>query len=159
MKRAVLMTVLTWISCTAVQAADCPQPDAADNLAAAQQFLQENKDREGIVTTGSGLQYKLLQPGKGKKTPRSRGTVVAHYDLYNIKGEKLESTRDQRAPFQFSVHTVIAGWQEALLDMTEGERRMLFVPPHLAYGCRGSAPNIGANELLIFDMELLHVLR
>lgn len=160
MKRALLaLGLIIWIPVSSAQTTDCAAPGAAQNLAAAQLFLQDNKNKDGIVTTESGLQYQVLQPSKGDKKPRSRGTVVAHYDLYNITGEKLESSRDRRAPLQFGIHTVIPGWQEVLVDMTEGERRMLFVPPHLAYGCKGSAPIIGANELLIFDMELLHVLR
>lgn len=158
MTRAVfVMALLVFTSFAAAE--DCTAPNAAANLKAAQAFLKENKKKDGIITTDSGLQYQVLETGDGEQKPRSWGTVVAHYDLYNINGEKLESSRDRRAPLQFGVHTVISGWQEVLVDMTAGERRMLFVPPELAYGCKGSPPNIGANELLVFDMELLHILR
>lgn len=146
-------------SLAAADASECNKAGAAESLQQARSFLAENRTRAGVVTTDSGLQYTLLQEGDGGQQPRSRGTVVAHYELFNLAGEKLESSRDRRAPLQFDVTGVIPGWQEALVSMTVGERRQLFVPPELAYGCKGSSPKIGPNQLLIFDVELLHIIR
>lgn len=151
--------VLTAGPAAAVHSENCDKPGAEENLRTAHEFLSENRQREGVVTTESGLQYEVLKQGEGSQTPRSRGTVAAHYELFNADGEKLESTRDRGAPLQFALHEVIPAWQEVVVDMTTGEKRKLYVPPELGYACTGSAPNIGPNELLVFEMELLHIIR
>lgn len=141
------------------QTENCAKPGAAENLAKAKTFLEENKSKEGVITTDSGLQYKVLKPGNGGDKPRARDTVVTNYELFNLEGKKIESTYDNKAPLQFAIRQVIPGWQEVLVDMTVGEQRTLYIPPHLAYKCKGSAPNIGPNELLIFNMELMVVVK
>jgi FKBP-type peptidyl-prolyl cis-trans isomerase len=137
----------------------CTLPGADRNLAKANAFLVDNKNKDGVITTESGLQYKIIKAGKGEKHPRSRDMVSAHYTLTNLAGEKLDSSHDRHMPLQFVVTSVIAGWQEALQLMTEGQHIQLFVPPNLAYRCKGSPPVIGPNELLIFDMELIAIVR
>jgi len=137
----------------------CDSPGARENLQRADLFLAENHNREGVIATESGLQYKVLKAGSGTKHPRGRDTVSTHYTLTNLNGDKLDSSHDRRMPLQFVVTEVIAGWQEALQLMTEGQQLQLFVPPHLGYRCKGSPPIIGPNELLIFDMELIAIVR
>jgi len=141
----------------AIAADSCKTPGAADNLAKAENFLAENKQKQGVITTDSGLQYEITRPGSGDKNPSRRDTVVTHYVLYNLAGGKLQSSYDRGMPIQFEVTRVIKGWTEALVGMKVGEKRTLYVSPELAYGCKGSPPIIGPNELLIFNMELTHI--
>lgn len=136
---------------------ECSAAGASDNLARAQAFLNENKTKAGVITTDSGLQYKVIKAGTGEARPRTRDWVSTHYTLTNLDGKKLDSSHDRHIPLQFKVTEVIAGWQEALQLMTAGQQIQLFVPPHLGYRCKGAPPNIGPNELLIFDMELLAI--
>ena len=137
----------------------CDAPGAAENLARAKAFLAENQQKEGVVVTESGLQYKIISAGKGDKNPRTRDMVSTHYTLTNLDGEKIDSSHDRHMPLQFVVTEVIAGWQEALQLMTEGQQIQLWVPPNLGYRCKGSPPRIGPNELLIFDVELMAIVR
>ena len=141
------------------QVAACESPGAKENLQRAEAFLDNNRTLEGVVTTDSGLQYKIVKTGNGSKNPRSRDMVSTHYTLTNLDGDKLDSSYDRSIPLQFVVTEVIPGWQEALQLMTEGEHIQLFIPPHLGYRCKGSPPKIGPNELLLFDMELIAIVR
>lgn len=144
---------------TAKDSERCKAPGAQENLQRARDYLAKNKNKEGVITTETGLQYSVEKEGDGKTKPTSRSEVVAHYELFNIDGEKIESSRDRGIPLQFKVTRVIKGWTEALMTMSVGEQRILTIPPHLAYGCKGAGRSIGSNELLIFNMELVHVER
>lgn len=119
-------------------------------------FLAENRKKEGIVTLASGLQYKVLKKGSGKK-PKLTDTVTTHYKGTLIDGTEFDSSYKRGQPVSFPVNGVIAGWTEALQLMDEGAKWQLFIPSPLAYGERGAGPQIGPNATLIFEVELISI--
>lgn len=119
-------------------------------------FLAENGKKEGVVTLPSGLQYKVLTPGKGKK-PAAADTVTVHYRGTLIDGTEFDSSFKRNEPATFPVSGVIPGWTEALQLMEEGAKWQLVIPAALAYGERGAGQQIGPNSTLIFEVELLKV--
>ncbi len=123
---------------------------------AAAKFLEENKKKEGVQTTASGLQFQVLKAGSGA-TPTADSTVSVHYDGKLTNGETFDSSIQRGEPASFGVSQVIPGWTEALLRMKVGDKWKLFIPSDLAYGERGSPPVIGPNETLVFEVELLEV--
>lgn len=128
----------------------------AENVAKGKKFLETNAKKEGVKTTKSGLQYKVIKSGKGK-TPGPKDSVTTHYRGTLIDGKEFDSSYKRNQPATFPVSGVISGWTEALQLMKEGDKWQLFIPSDLAYGERGSGPDIGPNEVLIFDIELLKV--
>ena len=135
----------------AEQQASQMQADA--NLAEGSAFLAENGAKEGVVTTESGLQYRVLVAGSGAK-PSLDSMVEVHYAGRLLDGTEFDSSIKRGVPAQFGVTQVIAGWTEALQLMTEGSKWELFIPADLAYGPGGTGP-IGPNATLIFEVELL----
>lgn len=129
---------------------------AEKNHKAGVEFLAENKKKKGVVSTESGLQYKILTKGKGKKV-KSSDTVVAHYEGRLINGTVFDSSIKRGTPATFPVSGVIKGWQEVLQLMNEGAKWQVYIPSDLAYGEKGVGRNIGPNETLIFDIELIKV--
>jgi len=129
---------------------------ASENAEAGEKFLEENGKKEGVITTKSGLQYKVLEEGDGKK-PTAADTITAHYHGTLIDGTVFDSSVDRGQPAQFPVGRVIAGWTEALQLMPVGSKWRLFIPSDLAYGERGAGNDIGPNAALIFDVELLSI--
>jgi FKBP-type peptidyl-prolyl cis-trans isomerase FklB len=127
---------------------------AEDNRKKGEAFLSENKKKEGVVTLPSGLQYKILKEGNGKK-PTEADTVECNYRGALIDGTELDSSKAGK-PNTLKVTGVIPGWKEALQLMPVGSKWQLFIPPHLAYGERGAA-QIGPNATLIFEVELLAI--
>ncbi len=123
------------------------------NAAAGAAFLSENAKVEGVVTTDSGLQYKVLVEGSGPK-PSEDSTVEVHYAGRLLDGTEFDSSIKRGVPAQFGVTQVIAGWTEALQLMPEGSKWELYIPADLAYGPGGTGP-IGPNATLIFEVELL----
>jgi FKBP-type peptidyl-prolyl cis-trans isomerase FklB len=119
-------------------------------------FLAENKKKEGVKTLPSGLQYKVIKAGTGKK-PKLTDTVTAHYRGTLIDGTEFDSSYKRGQPTSFSVSGVIPGWTEALQLMEEGTKWELFIPPNLAYGERGAGGMIGPNATLIFEVELVSI--
>ncbi len=119
-------------------------------------FLARNKDQKGVKTTASGLQYKVLTRGKGKK-PGAEDTVTVNYRGTLIDGTEFDSSYKRGQPATFPVKGVIAGWTEALQLMPEGSKWMLYVPAALAYGERGVSQLIGPNSTLLFEVELLSI--
>ena len=120
-------------------------------------FLAENKKKEGVKTLPSGLQYKVIKAGKGKK-PKATDTVTTHYRGTLIDGTEFDSSISRGKPASFPVNGVIPGWTEALQLMEEGAKWQLFIPSNLAYGERGTPGGpIGPNATLIFDIELISV--
>lgn len=119
-------------------------------------FLAENKNREGVVTLPSGLQYMVLQEGTGA-TPSKSDKVTTHYHGTLIDGTVFDSSYERGQPATFPVNGVISGWTEALTKMKEGAKWRLFLPANLAYGAQGAGDDIGPNATLIFDVELISV--
>ena len=120
-------------------------------------FLAENKKKEGVKTLPSGLQYKVIKAGKGKK-PKATDTVTTHYRGTLIDGTEFDSSISRGKPASFPVNGVIPGWTEALQLMEEGAKWQLFIPSNLAYGDRGTPGGpIGPNATLIFDIELISI--
>ena len=118
-------------------------------------FLAENKKKEGIMTTASGLQYKIETKGTGK-IPTTNDTVVCHYRGTLIDGTEFDSSYKRSEPTSFPVTGVIKGWTEALLMMPVGSKWKLFIPSDLAYGERGNR-GIAPNSTLQFDIELVSI--
>ncbi len=119
-------------------------------------FLEENKKKEGVVTTESGLQYLVLKQGNGPK-PSKTDRVKVHYNGTTIDGKEFDSSYKRGEPASFSVTGVIKGWTEALFLMNVGSKYKLVIPASLAYGERGAGSNIGPNEVLVFEVELLEI--
>jgi FKBP-type peptidyl-prolyl cis-trans isomerase FklB len=119
-------------------------------------FLAENKKKEGVKTLASGLQYKVVKAGSGKK-PKLNDTVTVHYRGTLIDGTEFDSSFRRGKPATFPVSGVIPGWTEALPLMEEGAKWQLFIPPKLAYGEPGAGGLIGPNATLIFEVELISI--
>ncbi|MCE9518906.1 MAG: FKBP-type peptidyl-prolyl cis-trans isomerase [Verrucomicrobia bacterium] len=125
-------------------------------LAKGEKFLKENAAKPGVVTTASGLQYLVLTEGTGK-SPKATDTVLVHYAGTLINGTEFDSSYARREPIEFPLNGVIAGWTEGVQLMKEGAKYRFFIPSKLAYGSRGAGRDIGPNEALIFEVELLKV--
>lgn len=121
-------------------------------------FLTENAKREGIKVTESGLQYEMLESGKGD-SPKASDNVEVHYTGKLIDGTVFDSSVERGVPASFGVTQVIPGWVEALQLMHEGDKWRLYIPSDLAYGPNGAGGVIGPNMTLIFDVELLRVIK
>ncbi len=128
----------------------------AENKAAGEKFLADNKAKEGVMTTDSGLQYKVLTAAEGA-TPTADDTVIVHYKGMLIDGEEFDSSYSRNQPATFGVTSVIPGWTEALQLMTVGSKYELVIPAELAYGAGGAGAKIGPNSTLIFEVELLEI--
>ena len=129
---------------------------ANNNKAAGENFLAENRKKEGVVTLPNGMQYKVLKEGTGPK-PKSDSEVKVHYHGTHINGEVFDSSYDRGEPVSLSLAQVIKGWQEALPLMSVGSKYQFYIPAELAYGDRGAGTSIGPNEALVFDIELLGI--
>lgn len=119
-------------------------------------FLAANSQKEGVKMTESGLQYKVITSGNGA-TPTLEDKVTVHYHGTLIDGKVFDSSVDRGQPASFPVGGVIPGWTEALQMMKEGDKWQVYIPSELAYGERGAGGDIGPNETLIFDVELISV--
>jgi len=132
--------------------------DADKNAKEGETFLAANAKKEGVKTTPSGLQYKVVKAGDGKgKTPKATDTVKVHYHGTLTDGSVFDSSIERGEPATFPVNQVIPGWTEVLQLMKEGDKWQVYIPGKLAYGERSPSPKIGPNSTLIFDVELLSV--
>lgn len=129
------------------------QDKAVKNKADGEKFLTENATKEGVKTTASGLQYKVITEGTGP-TPKATDTVIVNYEGKLIDGKVFDSSYERGMPAQFKVNEVIKGWTEGLQLMKKGSKYELYVPSELAYGEAGN-PAIEPNSVLIFTVELL----
>ena len=125
-----------------------------DNRKQEQEFLAKNKEDKDVVTTASGLQYKVLQAGTGAR-PTANSVVTVHYTGTLPDGTVFDSSVKRGEPATFPVNGVIPGWTEALQIMQVGSKYKLFIPAALAYGKRGAGQLIGPDQMLIFEVELL----
>ncbi len=133
------------------------QKAAADkNLAEGEAFLKENATKEGVVTTESGLQYKIVTAGEGPK-PGAEDVVKVHYRGTLLDGTEFDSSYKRGEPVTFPVGGVIPGWVEALQLMPVGSKWELYIPSGLAYGPGGAGNQIGPNSTLKFEVELLSI--
>lgn len=126
------------------------------NLEAGKKFLEENKAKDGVKVTESGLQYKIIKPGTGKR-PKATDRVEVHYEGTLLDGTVFDSSYQRGQTIEFGLNQVIKGWTEGLQLVKEGGEIMLYIPHDLAYGSSGSGPNIGPNSTLIFKVELFKV--
>lgn len=139
------------------EAAKKAEAEFADVKAAGEKFLEENKAKEGVMVTESGLQYQVLKEGSGAK-PTASSSVKVHYHGTLTDGTVFDSSVDRGEPATFGVGQVIKGWTEGLQLMTEGSKYKFFIPQDLAYGAtpRGGGP-IKPFSTLVFEVELLEV--
>jgi len=119
-------------------------------------FLEANKKKEGVVTLPSGLQYKVVTEGKGKK-PKATDTVVVNYRGTLVNGKEFDSSYKRGEPVTFPVNQVIKGWQEVLPLMPEGSKWQVVIPSDMAYGPQGTPGDIGPDATLLFDIELISI--
>jgi FKBP-type peptidyl-prolyl cis-trans isomerase FklB len=124
--------------------------------AAGEKYLAENAQKEGVITTPSGLQYKILKEGNGKQ-PKATDKVRCHYEGMLIDGTLFDSSIQRGEPAVFGLNQVIAGWTEGLQLMKEGGKYRFFIPYQLGYGERGAGGSIPPFAALVFDVELLEV--
>jgi FKBP-type peptidyl-prolyl cis-trans isomerase len=128
---------------------------AEDNLKAGQEFLKENAGKEGVMTTLSGLQYRVIETGEGDK-PAAEDVVKVHYTGKLLDGTTFDSSVDRGEPVEFPLNRVIPGWTEGLQLMSPGAKYEFWIPANLAYGPQGNQ-RIGPNQVLNFEVELLEV--
>jgi len=131
------------------------QAAANTNAAEGDKFMLENRLKEGVVVTDSGLQYKVIEMGEGAK-PSASDKVTVNYRGTLLNGDEFDSSYARNQPVTFQLDQVIPGWTEGLQLMPVGSKFMFFIPPNLAYGPAGGGP-IGPNATLIFEVELLGI--
>lgn len=132
------------------------QKEAAILAGRSQEFMAENALKPGVITTDSGLQYKVVEMGEGRQAGLV-DNVIVHYHGMLITGDVFDSSYEQGEPAEFPIQSVIPGWTEALQMMPEGSKWRIYVPAELAYGEMGKPPKIPGNAALIFDIELIQV--
>jgi FKBP-type peptidyl-prolyl cis-trans isomerase FklB len=128
-----------------------------ENQAASDTFLAANKNKTGIVTLPSGVQYRIIEEGDGAR-PGLESRVTVHYRGSKLDGREFDSSFARGTPEEFTVNAVLKGWQEVLPLMKVGATWQVFVPPELAFGARGNPP-VGPNEALMFDLKLVEILK
>lgn len=133
-------------------AAELPKKNMQEGTA----FLAKNKTAKDVVTTASGLQYKVLRQGSGVK-PNATDVVKVHYKGTLLNGETFDSSYDRNEPIDFPLNQVVPGWSEGVGLMNVGSKYQFWIPADLAYGATGSPPTIGPNATLVFEVELLDV--
>jgi FKBP-type peptidyl-prolyl cis-trans isomerase FkpA len=126
-------------------------------LAEGQAFLARNRSVPGVITTSSGLQYQVLRQGAGPR-PRYTGRVRVNYEGRLLDGTVFDSSYQRGQSAEFALNQVIAGWTEGLTLMPVGAKYRFWIPASLGYGENGSPPNIGPNEVLVFEVELQDIL-
>lgn len=131
--------------------------EAEKAIAEGKVFLEANGKREGVTTTKSGLQYEVLTPGKGERSPKATDTVVCHYEGRLVSDKVFDSSYERNQPAEFGLNQVIPGWTEGLQLMSEGAKFRFYIPYLLGYGEQGAGPSIPPYSTLVFDVELISV--
>jgi peptidylprolyl isomerase len=149
----VLVAALFWV---VQRVTGTSKKDLETTIQVGAAFLQENRQREGVHTTDSGLQYQVLQTGTGTIHPTASDRVRVHYEGTLIDGTVFDSSISRGEPIDFGLNQVIAGWTEGVQRMVEGEKMRFFIPYDLAYGTR-AAGKIPAGSTLIFEVELIKI--
>ncbi len=126
-------------------------------IAEGKAFLEANAKREGVVVTKSGLQYEVLTPGRGERSPKATDTVVCHYEGRLASGKVFDSSYERNQPAEFGLSQVIPGWTEGLQLMSEGAKYRFYIPYLLGYGEQGAGSAIPPFSTLVFDVELISV--
>ncbi len=129
-----------------------------DNKTLGREFMEQNAKNDSVVQTTSGLQYMVLKEGTGAK-PAAEDTVTVHYTGKLLDGTVFDSSVESGEPSTFPLNAVIPGWTEGLQLMSEGSKYRLFIPSELAYGSQGAGDKILPNSTLIFDVELIKVIK
>lgn len=142
-------------TCIRTQMQKMSEMESEKNKVAGETFLAENKSKDGVVTTASGLQYKVVTEGNGP-SPDANDKVTVHYHGTTIDGKVFDSSVDRGQPATFGLNQVIPGWTEGLQLMKKGGKYTFYIPQNLAYGARATGP-IEAYSTLIFDVELIEV--
>ena len=127
------------------------------NIREGNEFLLANKKKEGVDTTASGLQYKIIKKGEGGAKPSATDNVTVHYRGFFINGETFDSSYDRNEPITFPLMNVIPGWTEGLQLMTVGDKYEFYIPYKLAYGESGKMPVIEPCKTLLFEVELISI--
>jgi len=136
--------------------AEAFQKLAEENKVKSEEFLAANISKNGIVALPSGVQYRIIEEGDGAR-PNMDSTVKVHYRGSKINGHEFDSSFARGVPEEFTVNTVLKGWQEVLPLMKTGSTWQIFVPPELAFAARGNPP-VGPNEALVFDLKLVEII-
>jgi FKBP-type peptidyl-prolyl cis-trans isomerase len=131
---------------------------AETNMQEGEEFLAENKAKDGVVETASGLQYIVLAQGEGP-SPVAADRVTVHYEGKLLDGKVFDSSYERGEPAEFLLSAVISGWTEGVQLMKVGSKYRFFVPSELGYGVRGAGQDIGPNATLIFEVELISIER
>ena len=144
------------ISSAQQQAQEQTMADAQLAVEAGETFRNQYAEQDGVMRTGSGMLYRILDEGVGEK-PAASDTVVVHYRGTLINGAEFDSSIKRNQPATFGLNSIIPGWQEILQLMPEGSRWEVVIPPALAYGSTGAGGMIGPEETLIFEIELIEI--
>jgi len=142
-----VVTIFFWLKIRSKKA-------AAGSISEGKAFLEKNKDEEGVKTTASGLQYKVLVEGEGTDHPGASSNVTVHYHGTLLDGTVFDSSVDRGQSISFGLNQVIPGWTEGVQLMVVGEKTRFYIPSHLAYGNR-AAGAIKPGSTLIFEVELI----
>lgn len=156
MTRVIIIAVTVIIALFIFKRMSDDRKSVAEKQQEGQAFLNSNAEEEGVKTTKSGLQYKVLEAGTGEQHPKATDRVKVHYHGTLLNGTVFDSSVDRGQPIDFGLNQVIPGWTEGVQLMVEGEKTRFFIPSGLAYGKR-SVGSIPAGSVLIFDVELIKI--
>lgn len=156
MLKVIITIIIIVLAVFVIQRMQSSKKDASNNLESGLEYLSQNMTEEGVITTESGLQYKVLTKGTGEVHPSASDKVKVHYQGSLTDGTIFDSSIARGEPIVFGLKQVIKGWTEGLQLMVEGEKTRLFIPSELAYGNK-SAGSIPPGSTLIFDVELIKI--
>lgn len=156
MLKIIIGIVIIAVAIFVIQRTQSNKKASVENTQIGSDFLSQNMTKEGVITTESGLQYKVLTPGTGTVHPIASDKVKVHYHGTLTNGSVFDSSVSRGQPIDFGLNQVIKGWTEGLQLMVVGEKTRLFIPSELAYGNR-KAGSIPPGSVLIFDVELLGI--